>query len=144
MKIAFDTNVLVAGLVQPHTMHERAIQWLKRAKTGKLEMIISSHTLAELYAVLTTLPVSPRITSSMAWRLIHENIEQHASIVALSTSDYKSIIRELRDLMLSGGVVYDAIILKSALKAGAKQLLTFNIADFRRIYLHKEIQLIEP
>ena len=143
-KVAFDTNILVAALVQPHAMHKRAIQWLKRAKMNELDMVISSHTLAELYAVLTTLPVSPRINSSIAWRLIHENIERHASIVALSSADYKSLLRELRDLMLPGGIVYDAIILKSALKAGAKQLLTCNIAVFRRISLHKEIQLVEP
>ena len=72
MKVFFDTSVLVAALVKLHPMHSQAINWLKRAKSHDLDMIISSHTLAELYAVLTTLPVSPKITPEMAWRLISE------------------------------------------------------------------------
>ena len=75
MKILFDTSVLVAAVVQPHPMHSRALPWLKRAKAGEYDFVVATHTLAELYAVLTTLPVKPRISSSTAWRLIQENIE---------------------------------------------------------------------
>jgi hypothetical protein len=40
-----------------------------------------------MYAVLTTLPLKPRISTSIAWRLISENIESKAKIVSLSTQD---------------------------------------------------------
>lgn len=66
-KVLFDTSVLVAALVKPHPAHTRAFPWLKKAKSGELTMIVSSHTLAEIYAVLTTLPVSPRITPDIVW-----------------------------------------------------------------------------
>ena len=56
MKVMFDTSVLVAGMVEPHPMHERALPWLKRARSRDLEFFVAGHTLAELYAVLTTLP----------------------------------------------------------------------------------------
>ena len=144
MKILFDTSVLVAALVQAHPMHSHAVQWLKRSKSKEFDMVISSHTLAELYAVLTSMPVSPRITPEISWRLIHQNIESVASVTALSSSDYISVIRSLRDLGLSGGIVYDALILKSALKSGAEKLLTFNVSDFKRISQGEEIKIVAP
>jgi predicted nucleic acid-binding protein len=144
LKILFDTNVLVAALIQPHPMHSRAFQWLKRAKTDEFILVISSHTIAELYAVLTSLPVSPKITPDMAWKLIHENILSNASIVSLLSSDYVATIKHLIDLGLYGGIVYDALILKSALKSGTNKLLTFNVSDFRRISQDDKIQIIEP
>ena len=87
MKTLFDTSVLVAALVQGHPKHDRALPWLSKAKAKKFEYIVSSHTLAELYAVLSTLPVKPRISPNVAWRLIHENIERTAKIVSLSPAE---------------------------------------------------------
>ena len=57
MKTLFDTSVLVAAVVEPHPMHVRALPWLQRAKAGEIDFFVASHTLAELYAVLTTLPL---------------------------------------------------------------------------------------
>ena len=79
MKTLFDTSMIVAALVETHPMHERAFPWFKRSKAKEFELIIASHTLAELYAVLSTLPIKPRISPSVAWRLIHENIEARRS-----------------------------------------------------------------
>lgn len=84
MKILFDTSVLESAIVEPHPMHSRAMPWLQRAKAGKFDFVVASHTLAELYAVLTTLPVRPRISPAIAWRLVHENVETSAKIVSLS------------------------------------------------------------
>lgn len=144
MKVFFDTSVLVAALVQPHPMHNRAVHWLKRARAKELEMIISSHTLAELYAVLTTLPVSPKITTNMAWRLISENIESIAAIVSLSTSDYTSTIKHLRDSGLSGCIIYDALAFKAVIKSNADKLITFNVSDFKRLWPDEKIQILSP
>ena len=144
MKVLFDTSTLVAALVKPHPMHTRAFQWLKRSRSHEFDMIISSHTLAELYAVLTSLPLSPRITPDMAWRLINENVIATGSIIALSSSDYISVIRHLQNSGFSGGIIYDALILKAAIKSGATHLLTFNASDFKRIEMNSGIQIIEP
>ena len=144
MKILFDTSVLVAGLVQPHPAHDRALPWLKKAKLKDIDMVVSSHTLAELYSVLTTLPVSPKITPGISWRLIHENIESAASIISLSSSDYIATIKHLSEMGLSGGLIYDALIFKTAIKAGANRILTFNVPDFKRIWPHEAIQILSP
>ncbi len=134
MKVMFDTSVLVAGMVEPHPMHERALPWLKRARSGDLEFFVASHTLAELYAVLTTLPVSPRISSGAAWRLIREDVITPAKVTPISPSDYGAVIRRAADLGLSGGMIYDALITKAAQKAQVERILTFNLDDFTRVW----------
>ena len=144
MKILFDTSVLVAAVVQPHPMHSRALPWLKRAKAGEYDFVVATHTLAELYAVLTTLPVKPRISSSTAWRLIQENIEGSAKIVSLSPSDYRHTIKRMADFGLNGGIIYDAIIAKVAQKAGIERLMTFNADDFRRVWPEGEAVIYVP
>jgi predicted nucleic acid-binding protein len=134
MKILFDTSALVAGVVEAHPMHERALPWLKRCKDGEMEFVVVTHTLAELYAVLTTLPVTPKISPGTAARLVREDVEQPAKVISLSTSDYSVVIRRLSELGLSGGVVYDALIARAAQKAKVDRLLTANPEDFKRVW----------
>lgn len=144
MKVLFDTSVLIAAIVEAHPMHSHAFPWLKRAKLREFEMLVASHTLAELYAVLTTLPVSPRIAPDIAKRLINKNIEATAKIISLSSHDYITIIENLADSGLSGGVIYDALIVKAAQKSGADKILTFNIDDFKRVWPEGETHLLVP
>lgn len=134
MKTLFDTSVLIAAIVEPHPMHIRALPWLQRAKAGKIDFLVASHTLAELYAVLTTLPLKPRISPSTAWRLVHDNIETSAKIISLSSSDYKSTVKHMSELGLSGGIIYDALIVKAAQKSGVERLLTFYADHFIRLW----------
>lgn len=77
-------------------------------------MLIAGHTLAELYAVLIILPIRPRMTPGKAGHLIHSDVETLAKMVALSLSEYSSVVKRIVDLGLSGGVLYDAIIAKAA------------------------------
>ena len=144
MKILFDTSVLTAAIVEPHPMHSHAFPWLKRAKSKEFDMFVASHTLAELYAVLTTLPISPRISPDAARRLIHDNIETTARIVPLSSQDYISSIKNMADLGLSGGIIYDALIVKAAKKYKADKVLTFNIDDFSSVWPEGEAHLVVP
>ncbi len=144
MRNLFDTSVLIAAIVEPHPMHPRAFPWLKRARSKEFEMFVASHTLAELYAVLTTLPISPKITPGTARQLIHNNIEASGKIIPLSTSDYSSIIRHMAESGLSGGIIYDALIVKAAQKSRVDHILTFNIDDFRRIWPEGDAHFVLP
>ena len=134
MKTLFDTSVLVAAIVEPHQMHIRALPWLQRAKAGEIDFLVASHTLAKLYAVLTTLPLKPRVSPLTAWRLVHDNVETSAKIISLSPSDYKDTVKHMSELGLTGGIIYDALIVKAAQKSGVERLLTFNADDFIRIW----------
>ena len=144
MKILFDTSVLVAGIVERHPMHESAFPWLKGANAGQFEFIVSAHSLAELYAVLTTLPLSPKIAPGTAWRLIREDVQSRAKVIPLSPTDYGSVIRRMAELGLSGGAVYDAIIAKAPEKAGIDHILTLNPDDFKRVWPEGEALIRLP
>ncbi len=144
MKTLFDTSVLVAALVEQHPKHERAIPWLSRAKAEKFEFIVASHSLAELYAVLNTLPLAPKISTSVAWRLISDNIESKAKVVSLSPTEYSSIIKKLSEKGLSGGIVYDASIVGVAQKSKVERIITLNRKHFRKVWYDNEEILFEP
>lgn len=144
MKILFDTSVLIPAIVEAHPKHSVALPWLSRARAGKFDFLVSAHSIAECYAVLTTLPVSPKINSAIARKLVRENIEKPAKIISLSASDYCSCISSISEMGLLGGIVYDALIVKSAQKAHVDKLLTFNLRDMRRIWLDAGKIIISP
>jgi predicted nucleic acid-binding protein len=134
MKTVFDTSVIVSGIVESHPMHPKCLPWLQRAKAGEVECIVVSHTLAETYAVLTTLPVRPRISPLVAQRLIDNNLQANARIVALTVADYWNTIQRMAEMGLSGGTVYDALIATVARRLSVDRLLTLNADDFRRVW----------
>ena len=132
MKILVDTSVLVAAFVDAHPAHDRARTCIKQGLAGKVQLRLATHTLAELYAVLTTMPVSPRISPASAWRLIQSNTAS-MKFVALDEEDYRETLRGLGELELSGGVVYDGLIARAAQKAKADRLVTLNRKHFERV-----------
>lgn len=134
MKVLLDTSILVAAVVQAHPMHERALPWLARGLRGELQLFVASHTLAEMYAVLTTLPVKPRISPGTAWRLVLENVAGPARVIALAAVDYRATIKQLAGEGLTGGVVYDALIARAAQKGRVDRLVTLNANDFQRVW----------
>jgi predicted nucleic acid-binding protein len=134
VKTLFDTSVIVSGIVESHPMHARCLTWLQRAKAGEVESIVVSHTLAETYAVLTSLPLKPRISPLVAQRLIDNNLQAVATIVPLTTADYWNTIQSMTEMGLSGGTVYDALIATVARRLPVDRLLTLNADDFRRVW----------
>ena len=134
MKILFDTSLIIAALVESHPMHIRAFPWLKKAKAKDFDLIVASHTLAELYAVLSSLPIKPRISPSVVRRLINENIESISKIVSLTPAEYCLTIKQISEFGLVGGIIYDALIAKVAQKSKVERMLTLNLAHFTRVW----------
>lgn len=134
MRALFDTSVLVAAMVTAHPMHDRARPWLARAKDGRCDLALAAHSLAEAYAVLSTLPVRPRISPRSAWQLVRENTDGVADIVTLTAKEYAGVLERLARASLGGGVVYDGLIARCAQKARVDRLLTLNPADFVRAW----------
>jgi predicted nucleic acid-binding protein len=125
-------------------MHQRAFPWLKQSKKNEFELIIACHTIAELYAVLSTLPTKPRISSAIAWRLVHENIEAIGKIVSLTAAEYSSVIKKISERGLVGGITYDALIAKVAEKSKVEQLLTLDSDHFKRVWPEGEKIIVSP
>jgi predicted nucleic acid-binding protein len=134
VKTLFDTSLLVQALQRSLPHHAKAKTWLDRALGGEFEFLVASHTLAELYAILTALPVSPRIAPGEARRLIRDNVENAAEVISLAAKDYREILNDLSDRGLIGGIVYDALICKAAQKASIQRLVTFNRDHFVRVW----------
>lgn len=131
VKALFDTSVLVAAFVKAHPQHPVAAQWWQKVKAGEIEGIISTHSLAEVYAVLTRLPVQPRISPTVAQQMIQENLKTFQKI-PLTPVDYQGVIAQMVDLNLTGGAIYDALIAQVAQKENVDCLLTFNPKHFTR------------
>ena len=144
MKTLADTSCLVAAMIEAHPVHVRALAWFEQARSGKNSLLVCVHTLAELYAVLTRLPLKPRIGPDLARRLIRENVEAAATVIALEPSDYAAVLDRMAELGLSGGVIYDALAVRAAEKAGAVRLVTLNEADFRRLCPDGAVTITTP
>ena len=142
MKILFDSSTLIAAMVEAHPKHEQAFAWLLRARKGEFELVVSAHTLLEIYSVLTTAPFKPKISADTAKKLIDTNIKKIALIHSLNTSEYVQVINRVADLNLKGGIVYDALILQCAKKSGIKEIVTLNAKDFNRLNQDNSVKII--
>ncbi len=133
MKVLLDTSVLVAAVVKQHVFHERSFARLDRIHNEKDEGIVSAHSLAEMYAVLTKLPPPYRHTPEQALLSIEENVLKHFKTVGLAGSEYATLLREAAGSGIQGGTVYDALLLKSAAKTGVDVIYTLNLKHFQAI-----------
>jgi predicted nucleic acid-binding protein len=131
VKVYIHTNILVAASIEDHQHYAPAFELLKKVKGGSLQGCISSHGLAEFYSVLTRAPFIPRVHPAEAGRFLEDNILPHFELVTLSPNDYKAVLSTCAQAGLVGGVVFDALHLRSAQKAGCERIYTFNVKDFR-------------
>jgi predicted nucleic acid-binding protein len=144
MKGLLDTSVLVAGHLPTHPHFTDASRWILSAMRGGFELVVSSHSLAEVYAVLTRLPATPRITPQAAWQLLENNVLSCAAVMALQGHHYRELIERAANNGLAGGVVYDAIIAKAAETAGVDYLLTLNVTHFQRVWQAGAARVVSP
>ncbi|MCD4669588.1 MAG: PIN domain-containing protein [Actinomycetia bacterium] len=133
MKVLFDTNVIVAAFINSHPEHKRSLPWLQKAVKKKIEGLISVHSLIEVYSVITRLPLSPRISTDIALKLIKENILNSFKLITYSSKDYIDLLASLEKNSISGGASYDGLILWAAEKSKADKIITLNASDFIRV-----------
>ena len=124
--------MIVAAFEVSHPRHTVCLPWLQQAQTEQIQGFIATHTLAEVYSVLTRLPVRPRISPELAQRLITENLERF-EVIPLTTEDYQMVVAQMVNLNLTGGGIYDALIAQAAVKAEVNTLLTLNPNHFNRL-----------
>ncbi len=133
MNIFFDTTVLVASSEQSHPHHAQARPALLRVAKGQDNGFISAHSIAEVYAALTRLPVQPRIHPVEAVRMITENILPHFEVIPLDKQDYWEVLKTMASEGWIGAKIYDALLLRCAAKRNPERIYTFNLADFRQL-----------
>lgn len=143
MKVAFDTSVLVAASVASHRHFSRAIVWLEAAHEGKLQAVVSVHALAEIWSVLTKLPIHPPVSTSAAREAVR-TIADRFEVIPASNSLYAAALDRCAAKNLRSGAIFDALHLISGEAAGADVMLTFNRDDFAKLSVARSPELVVP
>ncbi len=115
MTLAVDTSAAVALIMSSHVAH-RAV----RRQLRNHDLVLTQHSLAETYSVLTRLPGDARVAPADAVRLIEANFGPPALVPAATTA---GIPRVLAGLEIVGGAVYDGLVGLAA-KANSLPLAT--------------------
>jgi predicted nucleic acid-binding protein len=133
VNIFFDTSVLVAASEKSHPHYPQARPALRRVAAAEDQGFISQHSIAEVFATLTRLPIQPRIHPLEAQRIVAENILPYFKVVPLDNHDYLDAMDIMSRGGWSGARIYDALILQCAAKCPAARIYTFNLSDFRQL-----------
>jgi predicted nucleic acid-binding protein len=131
--IFFDTTVLVAASAQSHPHFAQARPALLRVAAGQDKGFMGQHSIAEVFAALTRLPVHPRIHPVEAARIVTENILPHFEVVPLAKEDYLEALNVMASGGWSGAKIYDALLLRGAARCAVERVYTFNLGDFRQL-----------
>jgi len=131
--IFFDTSVLVAASISTHQHHAQALPVVQRVVNKKDHGFISNHAIAEMFAVLTRLPIIPRLHPGEVMRIVTDTVLPHFQTIPLTQHDYREAISLMESGGWRGGKIYDALHLRCAVKSKAERVYTFNVRDFRSL-----------
>src|SRR2546428_12922663 len=100
MKEFFDTSVLIASFWGGHPDHEASLRLV--AAANKKKSACALHTLAEIYAGMTALPVKQVIPPDQAVLFVQE-VRDRFTIVSLDEDEYYSTIVQAAEQGFSSG-----------------------------------------
>ena len=129
MKWFFDTSVLIPAFLADHPHHERSLEAFLRA--DKATGCCASHSLAEFYAVVTRLPGTHRVSSDQVLLLI-QNISTRIATISLTAEEYLTVLENAAEARVTGGTVYDAMLVHCAQKVSAETIYTWNVKHFEQ------------
>jgi len=138
-----DTTCMIALVCGWHPDHSRSSAEISRRLSRGEELLVAAPALVEAFAVLTRLPPPYRITSADALFLLESNFMGDRRLISLSEGTYRSLLRESAGFGVAGGKIYDAIIAKCAVQAGASALLTLNERHFKDLFQDR-LKLVVP
>lgn len=135
-----DTSTLVAALYTGHPQHAWANAQLDRAEQG--QPCLSTHTLAEVYKVLTGHP-HIRMAPNDALQMMDSLLRNYRRI-PLTEGHYHAALSRCAAQNLPGSVIFDALIAQAALSAGARAVVTLNPKDFHRLGDDVQALVVSP
>jgi predicted nucleic acid-binding protein len=130
MKEFFDTSVLIAAFWGGHVHHPSSVTRLGAA--NKKHSACGIHSLAEVYAVMTALPVKPAIPPEQALLFVEE-VRDRLTLVSLGEEEYFTAIQKSAERGFASGRVYDALLLACAAKVRAQSIYTWNVKHFQAL-----------
>ena len=99
--------------------------------------------MAELYATLTGLNPPNRLRTDSAI-LILQQIQARLSCVVLTADEVYQTIQRTASLKLSGGIIYDALLLACARKIAAEHIYTWNVKHFQLVAPDLKDRILTP
>ena len=130
MKAFLDTSTLVATFYGEHEHHEPSLTLFLRHR--KTSACTAAHCLAEVYSVLTGMPGKDRASPDEALLFLGD-VRERLTVVALDEKDYLDVLDGAAAAGVVGGSIYDALVARSALKAKAETIYTWNVKHFTRL-----------
>ncbi len=130
MKALLDTSILIAAFYEDHEHHAASFDLLLRHK--RKDACCAAHSLAEVYATLTAMPGTRRVSPVEAV-LYLGSLRERLSWIALDGDEYLSAADLAAASGASSGGIYDAIIGQCFLKSRAECLFTWNLKHFQRL-----------
>jgi toxin FitB len=101
-RLVFDTSAAVPLIMRSHLAHDA----VRRHAAGR-QPVLTVHSLAETYSVLTRLPGDARVSGADAVRLLEANF---GAAVAAPAGELAALPSVLAPLGIVGGAVYDALV----------------------------------
>lgn len=141
MKEFFDTSVLVASFWRGHRDHEASLR--RVAAANKKKSACALHTLAEVYASMTALPVKDVIPPDQALLFVQE-VRDRLSVITLNESEYYETIQQAGERGFISGRIYDALLLACAAKVKAEVIYTWNVKHFKAIDPKQAHKILTP
>ena len=141
VRVFLDTSVLIAASDMDHARHAESRVLL--AAASKENCACGAHSLAESYANLSIVRGGGTRRPETALRLV-EQIASRMMVVALEPDEYLEAIRDAAGLRISGGTIYDALLVKCALKVDAERIYTWNERHLRLVAPELAGRIVRP
>jgi predicted nucleic acid-binding protein len=121
---------MVAAFWGDHADHESSLRVFVKAtrETGACGI----HSLAEVYATMTALPVRPMLAPEQVFLFVQQ-IPERLTTVTLKEWEYLETIRASAEKRFGTGRIYDALLLTCARKSKAETIFTWNVKHFRQL-----------
>jgi predicted nucleic acid-binding protein len=127
-----DSNCIIAVLSAWHPRHSVTLLDLDGRRQRGDTMIVAAHSALEAFSVLTRMPSPWRVTPAEA-RTALEGGFLHAEMVALDVEGYRALIQDAPTASISGGQLYDALLVACAVRASVDTIVTFNLRHFQQL-----------
>ncbi len=124
--IFVDTSVVIAASL-PYD--PRQAPCIKRLATADARGgACAAHTLSEIFAVLTRLPLPYRVPTEAALQIVRHT-SKRLSVITLTSAEHMTTIERFVSEGLTGATIYDVLILSCARKANATRIYTLTFAS---------------
>ncbi len=132
-RFALDANYIVALLLDSHEFHQPTLEDYESRLVRREVPVVPVHSLAEAFSVMTRMPAPYRLTGTVAAKLLERNFARVAEVPDLTGRAMWDLVAEFGASGLSGGLIYGAMIARSACEAGASVIVTWNMRDMLRV-----------